>query len=860
MKRFFALLASAGTGKTYSLTLHYLAKLFERSDPYDILAITFTNKAANEMRERAGEFLQNMDEEKLLAISQICETPLDELRKRVQEVKNKFYASALNIRTIDSFAQIILRKFASYAGLASDFTIKEKNEIFDRFLEELSAREFEEFARFAKEFERVDLHELFAFLYEKEKELPAFSFDVPDFDESAVFAVYKKIVDHVQNHGSDAKKKSFTVPESIKEIIYNKSGSIPKWLQGDEFKIAGVKNCETLQREFEELKEAIKDYMLWREAKFLERLFAFYRRYQKTRKEHVRNNAELDFTDIKYFANEILYDSQIHSEFVQFRLDARILHILFDEFQDTSAQDWMLFEPFVDEIYSGQGQRDERGFFLVGDKKQAIYGFRGGNERLFDYVIQKYQMHTAELTINYRSKSNIVDYVNQSFGLQQKANESGGYVDVSESEELLEALGQKLELLWQNGVVDEDIAILVPTNDDVLKVSEFIKEHYDKNVVTSSSKLVIHQPLAKAIISLLRYQLDPQDLYKFEFEAVTHKKIQNFKLGKPHIMIREIADHYGIWDRSVKMLLQEAINFKDIYDFLEGIEESSMQMQNSGGGIEVLTIHKSKGLSFAHTIVLDKIGSERNYPPKIIFDLADDGIRINGIYLNIKGREYFDANFARVQSGYDAQKDNELRNVAYVALTRAKESLILIKKPKSKRFAMASCAQIGAIAPSKINAKEEKEKFVYSHTYYGAQKIIEEMEEYKANDYEAIYKGKALHEAMEVGVGYAKRRYSFFVKPQAIEEMVEVARKIESCFKGKKYREIPFVYNEKLGIIDLLIEAKQSLIIDYKSAKPHDESAYIKQVLFYKEAYRKLRDKDAKGYLLYTDKEELKEV
>ena len=859
MKRFFALLASAGTGKTYSLTLHYLAKLFEKSDPYDILAITFTNKAANEMRERAGDFLQDMDEKKLFAISQISGIVVEELQRRVQEVKDRFFASALNIRTIDSFAQIILRKFAPYAGLGSDFTIKEKNEIFDKFLESLNEREFEEFVHFAKEFERVDLHELFGFLYEKEKELPAFWFDVPDFDESAVFAAYKKIVDHVQAYGSEAKKRSFIEPESIPEIIYTKSGLVAKWLQKDEFKIAGVKNCNTMQQEFEELKEAIKQYMLWREAKFLSQLFRFFKRYQQFRKEYVQKNGELDFADIKYFANELLAN-HIHSQFLQFRLDARIEHIFFDEFQDTSAQDWMLFEPLVDEMYSGQGQKDKRGFFLVGDTKQAIYGFRGGNERLFDYVIQKYQMQTDELTINYRSKSNIVDYVNQAFNLQQKANENGGYVDVSESEELLEALGKKLELLWQNGVADEDIAILVPTNDDVFKVSEFIKERFKKSVVTSNSKLVIHQPLARAIISLLRYQLEPQEFYKFEFEAVTHKKIKEFKLDKPHLMIRQIADHYGLWDRSVKMLLQEAIAYKDIYDFLEGIEESTTQMQSSGGGIEVLTIHKSKGLSFPHTIVLDKIGSERNYSSKIIFDLADDGICINGIYLNIKGREHFDADFARAKSSYEAQKEKELRNVAYVALTRAKESLILIKKPKSKRFAMAFCVQVGTIVPSTSDAKRDTKRFTYAHTYYGAQEIIEEIEEYKANDYNAIYKGKALHEAMEVGVGYAKRCYSSFVEPHCIEQMIEVARELESSFKGKKYREIPFVYNQKLGIIDLLIEEDSGIIIDYKSVKPHDESTYIKQVQFYKEAYRKLCNKDAKGYLLYTDKNEIKEV
>ena len=858
MSRFFALLASAGTGKTYSLTLHYLARLFEKREPYDILAITFTNKAANEMRERAAKFLQSMDESKLQNISQITQIALPQLSQRVDEVRQSFYASSLNIRTIDSFAQVIVRKFASYAGLSSDFGIAENSALFHLFVDSLDAKSFSDFLDFIKRFEREDIDELFAFLYEKEQELPKLRFFSPNVSEQDVLQIYRKIVDHIQLYGSENKRKSFTTPSSLKDVIYNKSG-VPKWLQRDEFKIAGVKNCQMIQQDFEDFKEAVAKYMQTQEAAFLRTLFGFYKLYRDYRQKYVKESEELDFVDIKYIANELLRN-HIDSAFLQFRLDARIEYILFDEFQDTSAQDWMLFEPLVDEIYSGKGQREQRGFFLVGDTKQAIYGFRGGNERLFDYVIKKYSMQTAELNMNYRSKSNIVDYVNQVFGLQQKANEMGGYVDVSESEDILQTLGQKLELLWQNGVADTDIAILVPTNDDIVKVSEYIKEQFHKEVTTSSSKLVVHQPLARAIISLLRYQIDENSFYAFEFEAVSGKKAKKFELKKPSIMVKEIADEYALWDRSVKLLLQIATNYRDIYDFLEKIDANPLQMQTTNQGIEVLTIHKSKGLSFAHTIVLDKIGTDRNHSSKIIFDLAHDGIHIRGIYLNIKGREYFDKNFARVKQNYEDQKQKELRNVAYVALTRAKESLILIKKPKSKRFWMAHIYQMGSITPSLQQEQKSQSRFHYSNHYYGAQEVLEEEQEYKVNDYEAIYKGKALHEAMEVGLNYAKRCYKHFVSDQEIEQMHKRAVRVESAFKGKKYREIPFVYNQKLGIIDLLIEQDSSIIIDYKSVKPADERAYIKQVRFYKEAYRKLRNKEAKGYLLYTDKQELKEV
>lgn len=859
MNSFYALLASAGTGKTYSLTLHYLARLFEKREPYDILAITFTNKAANEMRERAGEFLCCLDKAKLKAITKINGIDEKRLQERVDEIRHSFYSSSLNIRTIDSFAQVIVRKFASYAGLSSDFAIAEVEGIFELFLESLSAREFERFLDFIRKFEREDIAQFLEFLYEKDKELPNLHFTTSKIEEADVLQLYQKIVDHIQQYGSQSKKASFTMPNSLQEAIYNRSGKVPAWLQRDEFAISGVKMCSLAQREFEEFKRGVAEYMKNIEVTFLATLFNFYQKYKKYRLEFIKQNGELDFIDIKYIANELV-SSHIHSQFLQFRLDARIEHILFDEFQDTSAQDWMLFEPLVDEIYSGQGQKEQRGFFLVGDTKQAIYGFRGGNERLFDYVIDKYQMQTGELKLNYRSKSNIVDYVNKAFNLHQKANESGGYVDVSESEDILKTLGQKLELLWQNGVIDKDIAILVPTNDDIIKVSEYIKEQFQKEVTTSSSKLVVHQPLARAIISLLRYQIEPKEFYRFEFEAISAQKAEQLPRKKPAVMIREIADRYTLWDRSVKLLVQIATKYKDLEEFLEHIESESIQMQSRGGGIEVLTIHKSKGLSFAHTIVLDRVGKERSFSPKIIFDLADDGIHIAGIYWNIKGREYFDKNFKRVKEQYEQQKNKELKNVAYVALTRAKESLILIKKPKTKRFWMAHTSKIGSITPSLEDEQKYSSRFDYSYRYFGAQEVLEEEREYKANDYPAIYRGKALHEAMEVGLKYAKRRYRSFVPEAEIEEMVQSAKKLEKGFDGKRYREIPFVLQNRLGIIDLLIEGKRDVVVDYKSAKPSDERVYMNQVRFYKEACQKLRRKETKGYLLYTDINELKEV
>ena len=78
-------------------------------------------------------------------------------------------------------------------------------------------------------------------------------------------------------------------------------------------------------------------------------------------------------------------------EFIYFRLDSKIEHILIDEFQDTSITQWKIFEPLVDEIASGIGVKTEKTFFYVGDIKQSIYRFRGGQKELFNYVLEYYK-------------------------------------------------------------------------------------------------------------------------------------------------------------------------------------------------------------------------------------------------------------------------------------------------------------------------------------------------------------------------------------------------------------------------------------------------------------------------------------
>lgn len=98
---------------------------------------------------------------------------------------------------------------------------------------------------------------------------------------------------------------------------------------------------------------------------------------------------------------------------VAYRLDAPVSHLLLDEFQDTSPQQWRVLRPFARESVRG-GPR--RSFFCVGDVKQAIYGWRGGVAEIFDTLNNELPELTAgELTRSYRSSPVVIDVVNRVF-------------------------------------------------------------------------------------------------------------------------------------------------------------------------------------------------------------------------------------------------------------------------------------------------------------------------------------------------------------------------------------------------------------------------------------------------------------
>ncbi len=861
MKRLLALEASAGTGKTYALAMRYVGLLLSGADPKEVLAITFTNKAAHEMSERVGLFLSQKDPKRIQIWADWLKEEPKKIEQKLSYLHQRFLNADIFIMTIDSFVQRILRKFAYYAGVASDFEIG-GHEGFELFLQSLDSKSFDDFVRFARWFDQKGLEDFFALLYEKDKELPPPPNPLPD-NTQQLLAAYRRLAQFVQTHGTKAKQEEFDPERPLQEVLFTKSGNLRAWIKKSSLcETKGIKECKQADGLFLDFKKELGAYFRFKESYFLRKLFDFYGLYKKARLGRALELGRLDFTDIKHLTYDILRQG-IDSHFLYFRLDSRLQHILIDEFQDTSTEDWRIFEPIVDEIAA---TNEWRSFFYVGDKKQAIYGFRGGNAKLFDYVKERYGMDEEELERNYRSRSHIVEYVNNQFGLRQKSAKEGGYVEVEQSEEPLKSLDKVLEKLQNIGIQPEQIAILVPTNQDIQKVAEHL-DTLGLKAVTSSSKLMIHQPRAKALIDLISYlhQGKSPSLYRFHFESFLGKKVEEFPSIeglKPVAAIKKLAKTFDFWDESVQLLLQEAIAYKDIEEFIQHISECELQMPSAKKGIEVLTIHKSKGLAFEYVIVLDTLGQDKDKSSRLL--IKQQGITPDRFWLRQKDKEAVDEEYALALEEEQKNRVWELKNVAYVALTRAQEGLFVLKNPKSRRFGFLDEEVRGEL--QKIESKpvtpQEEGHFDLELRSYGLQEFVEEVEEeYEPNDYHAITLGNAYHQALEVGMEYVQSRYALFeLDFEQIAKRVEEAKKLEESFGMDSFREIPFILDGHLGIIDHLFIGEEIVVIDYKSATPQDQRPYFKQVGFYKSAIKRLLGKEARGYLLYLDRMKLQEV
>ncbi|MCG3683009.1 RecB-like helicase [Aliarcobacter butzleri] len=900
MKNYLALKASAGSGKTFALTVRYICLLLLGAKPNEILTLTFTNKAANEMSERIYKTLLTLgdDEAYLNAIENEVNLSKEEILGKKNILIKQFSNANLSIFTIDKFVNKILREFCGYIGISDDFEIKNDDieKLSYEFLKSLNEKDFQTLIdlSFYEKKKFNSIFELFKTILEKNEDIKVINIDASliELQKENILKEAFKIKESILSCANASNSAKNAVDFETFEDLFGRT-----WLEKENFEdYSYFKKCanESNKNDFFNLKEELSIYYKIRAGFSLNKIFEVYLKFRDFKFEFNKNKNYLEFNDISNLVYDLL-STKIDKDFLYFRLDSNYSHILIDEFQDTSLLQYKILEPLIDEILSGDVTKFKT-FFYVGDTKQSIYRFRGGKRELFDYVANTNKILEVEvLNTNYRSCENVINFVNELFlnlpnyeYFKQESVRTNGYVEVVvdatfEEDEKFVNVAKKIEELLQSGVNFNDIAILTYTNDDVLSLYYYLKQKFPSiKISTEMTSKLINQQNVKAVINAIKYIYFKEEIYKENLNAIIGNKLLTtldleIVLEEKSVqeVIKELSKKLKIIDENIIKLIEVSSSFNNIVDFVYEIDKLEAIMENSESkGLQILTIFKSKGLEFHTVILLDRIKRKNVDKSSLLFDY--ENLELKNIFYKIKGYENFNKDYKKA---IDKEKKLSLEdeiNILYVAMTRAKNNMIIFKKEKSSVFDILNMnvCKIGKIINSSNLVKNIEEKSIISYTplNLGTQeKQIVKEKELKENHLHSRYFGLATHYCLEMlnnfsfndlkyTLNLARTRFSNYLNDK---DFIDIENRLAHLINNDFFKflitnsvltsEQSLIYKEELKIIDLLIYKDDTYyILDYKTTKEELDEEHKNQVLYYKEAIKEIfKTSNVKSYLVY---------
>ncbi|MCF6444636.1 double-strand break repair helicase AddA [Nereida sp. MMG025] len=471
--------ANAGSGKTRVLTDRVARLLLKGVAPERILCLTYTKAAASEMQnrlfKRLGAWAMKPDADLQSELRDLGlgadAAGIDLAQARRLFARAIEAPGGLKIQTIHSFCASILRRFPLEAGVAPQFT-----EIEDRAAKLLQEDILENMASGPhrglvdgiasylsdQDFEQVAK----AIIGKKALFQPNIDFDrilgLPqNYDETALLAevflgqeadILRRLAAHLKT-GSPTDNKAAAILGAISTFdlqaidqlesvfLYGGSASNPYGAKIDRFP---TKNCRKamppdLWTETENLMLRVEAARNRRLAlltkKRSQALNAFATVFLPEYAKAKDRNGWLDFDDQIEKTRTLLRDPSM-AQWVLFRLDGGIDHILVDEAQDTSPEQWDVIESLTQEMTSGEGARDdvERTIFVVGDPKQSIYSFQGADPSGFGRMRSVFEGRLTsidkpftdiQLKHSFRSSPAILNVVDEVFATGAEAAMDG---------------------------------------------------------------------------------------------------------------------------------------------------------------------------------------------------------------------------------------------------------------------------------------------------------------------------------------------------------------------------------------------------------------------------------------------------
>lgn len=739
--------ASAGTGKTQALAERLIELARGGVEPQEIVALTFSRAAAGEIFER---FVS------LLAIRSKENPECAALLRRVIASQH-----LSQIGTLDSFLMRIVRMFPLELGLEGQV------EIMDGYREgqELARTSFGILRRtdsktrraFAQAFAlAMNGEDVRSFVKSYQDFVKAWHKLVREHPDAKEWGDPEAIWGETPEWASTTQSDLSRLADALVGINPDKAWTdFVEWVRGfsgtfDTLKGIAKKFFElgeelfahaTIDIKFNRkpytfggeqakaIREAIRGvcgYVIRRRLELARGVFTLTAAYEAAYARDVRSSGKLVFDDVPRLLADLPDDIRLALEY---RLDARIRAWALDEFQDTSREQWRALGPLVEEAKQSDG---EKSVFVVGDRKQAIYGWRNGDVGIFRREKESGAYELGALNKTYRSSTAVVEAVNRVFvdgslrdefpGWEASKHVSAkpqlpGFVQgvvaaTSKKESFFEPVLNALKAVdpVRRGI---SAAVLVRNNDTGEEIASYLKLNGMEGVVWEGESAILDTPALQGFIDLVKLADHPgyQQAYRHfastplakvmypkgipDASAVSQTASQMFTTKGLVRAFRDIRallpeDPVNAWSvfteerftdmlraaTEFELLMEPGTRLSDFADFLAGKKKRNIA---EPGKIKVMTIHRSKGLGFNYVVLplYEPQGIDFEQSGTIVGDgwvMPDPGAKVAKVLPGLSA--------ARAERQERIEEENLC--AYYVAMTRAMNAMTIVCRPPTR--------------------------------------------------------------------------------------------------------------------------------------------------------------------------------